>query len=150
MRNKLAKTKPPAELVTLEQQVIKMALSEDAGGLIASALGVPDKQRRGFQLAYTLLPLNRAKECIDMAYNLATDGYPIDDIQSWLQRYERLAGTELPKWAKKRSRDYLKQVYDALEGESEPESGLTYILYEFKGFIYAVFCRTLMERYTND
>lgn len=148
METKPAKKKIAGDLEILGQQVTKIAFSEGMGGAVASALGVPAKRRRGFQLAYVLLPLNRARECVDVAYYLATNGYPFYDIQSWLRRYERLSKTELPKWAKKNSRAYLKKAYAALAGGSEAH--LRYILYEFKGFIYAVFCRALMERYADE
>ena len=148
METKLTKEKPAGELETLERQVTKIAFSKGMGEFVASALGVPARHRQGFQLAYTLVPLDRVRECIEVAYYLATNGYSIDDIQSWLQRYERLSRTELPKWAKKNSRAYLKKAYTALAGR--PEADLTYTLYEFKGFVYAVFCRALMERYDDE
>jgi peptidoglycan hydrolase-like amidase len=148
METKPAIKKSSGELITLEQQVVKTAFSEKMGGIVASRLGVPAKQIPRFQLAHTLLPLNRAKECIDTAYFLASNGYSVDDIHSWLQRYERLTRVVLPKWAKKKSRVYLREAYNALEGR--PETDLIDILYEFKGFMYGVFCRTLMERYGDE
>jgi len=129
---KLAKKESASELVT------KTAFSEGMGGAVARAFGVPNKRRQNFQIAYTLWPLNRAKECIDMAYHLAGSA---GDIRPWLERYERLARMVLPKWAKKKSQRYLRETYDILDRGLDPEP----VLYEFKGFAYGVFCRALME-----
>lgn len=140
---KLQKKAEASRLAKVEKKAKEVAFSRGMGDLVASHFGVPAKHKEGFKLAYTLLPLNRAKECIDIAYFLSTNGGSVDDIQPWLERYEKLAKTELPRWAKKNSKDYLVQAYRAIMEESD----LTLILHEFKGFIYAVFCRTLMERY---
>lgn len=133
--------------VKVEQQVTKVVFSEGMGDLVAKHFGVPAKHKEEFKLAYRLLPLNRARECIDIAYHLSINGGGVDDIQPWLERYERLAKKVLPRWAKVKrySRDYLRQAYRALHEESQP--ALIDILFEFKGFVYAVFCRALMEQY---
>lgn len=139
MSNKLTKKETAGELVA------RTAFSEGMGGIVARTFGVPAERRQDFQLAYTLLPLNRAKECIDMAYHLAGSGNAADDIRPWLERYERLSKTALPKWARKRSREYLRQTYDILDKGLDSET----VLYEFKGFVYGVFCRALMERHNG-
>jgi len=113
------------------------------GSVVAKTFGVPAKRRQDFQVAYTLLPLNRAKECVDMAYHLAGSGGDPGDVRPWLERYERLARTVLPKWAKRKSQRYLRETYDILDGGRNPAT----VLFEFKGFLYGVFCRALMERH---
>ncbi|HCP60779.1 MAG TPA: hypothetical protein DIT43_04445 [Dehalococcoidia bacterium] len=142
---KLAKPESTGQPSAVEQ-VARVAFSEDMGSAVADTFRVPAKRRQDFQIAYALLPLNRARECIDMAYCLA-GADAASDIELWVKSYERLARTVLPGWAKKTNRDYLRQTYNALKNESR--SGLEYVLYQFKGFIYGVFCRALMERYSE-
>jgi len=134
---KLVKKESAGELVT------RTAFSDGVGAVVARTFGVPAQRRQDFQVAFTLWPLNRAKECIDMAYHLAGSGGNSDDIRPWLERYERLARTILPKWARKKSQRYLREAYDILDRGLDPEP----VLYEFKGFAYGVFCRALMERH---
>ncbi len=136
MSKKLAKKESAGELVT------RAAFSEGMGGVVADYYDVPAEQRQNFQIAYSLWPLNRAKECIDMAYYLAGDGNA-DDIRPWLERYERLARTVLPKWARKKSSRYLRQISGILDEELDPKP----VLFEFKQFLYGAFCRALMERH---
>jgi len=133
---KLAKRESAGELVT------RAVFSEGMGGIVADYYDVPVEQRQNFQIAYSLWPLNRAKECVDMAYYLAGNANA-DDIYPWLERYERLARTVLPKWAKRKSSRYLRQISGILNKglDSGP------VLLEFKQFLYGVFCRALMERH---
>ena len=136
MSKKLAKKESAGELVT------RAAFSEGMGGVVADYYDVPAEQRQNFQIAYSLWPLNRAKECIDMAYYLAGNGNA-DAIYPWLERYEKLARMVLPKWARRKSRWYLRQAHGILNRGLDPKP----VLLEFKQFLYGTFCRALMERH---
>lgn len=80
-----------------------------------------------------------------MAYYLAGNGNA-DDIYLWLERYEKVARKVLPKWARRKSRRYLRQVYGILNRGFDPEP----LLLEFKQFLYGTFCRALMERHNES
>jgi len=141
---KLVRQGAAGKLKAIEEQVTEAAFSEGMGGAVADFWGVPAERRQDFQIAYSLYPLNRAKECIDMAYYFADAGSD-SDIEEWLRRYERVAKTALPKWAGKKASQYLRQTRKALENEP----GLISTLLDFKQFMYGVFCRALMERYSE-
>ena len=133
------------ELIRREKGLGGIVFSDKASQSMASVLGIKPDQRDGFRSAYKLLPLNRAKDCVDMAYQRSLDG--MDGVEPWLESYERLAKTQLPKWARKNSKDYVIKTYIALRSGNQGE--LSEVLFEFKGFTYAVFCRALIEQYNN-
>jgi hypothetical protein len=111
---------------------------------MARALRIKPEQTDKFRAAFGLLPLSRLKECIDMAYELSKDGHDVEATSSWLDRYERQSRRVLPQWAKKNSRAFLKEARAGLKGDG---NFLNATLFEFKGFIYAVFCRRLIDYY---
>jgi hypothetical protein len=133
------------DLTRREKGLGGIVFSDKAAQSMASVLGIKPDQRDGFRSAYKLLPLNRAKDCIDMAYHLSLD--EMDGVQSWLERYEKLAKTLLPRWARKNSENYVIRTHIALRSGNKGE--LREVLFEFKGFTYAVFCRALIEQYNN-
>ena len=132
------------ELLKREPGLMPVVFSDDSARVMARFLRIGPAQTDKFRTAYTLLPLSRAKECIDMAYQLSLDGGDVEVIASWLDRYDRHSRKILPQWARKNSRDYLKKARTALkDGPRATVMGL----FEFKGFIYAVFCRRLIDYY---
>jgi len=133
------------ELTRQGKTASDIVFSDTMGKGLASALGIKPDQRDGFRSAYKLLPLNTAKDCVDMAYQLSLDG--MGGVGSWLERYEKLSKTQLPVWARKNSRGYIMKTYAALRSGNQRE--LREVLFEFKGFTYAVFCRALIEQHNN-
>lgn len=118
--------------------------SYDPAQAIALYLGIKPAQTDKFRAAFSLLPLSGLKECIDMAYQLSLDGGDVEAIGSWLDSYERRGREVLPQWARKNSQAYLRE---ARAGLKDGAGSLATILFEFKGFIYAVFCRRLIDYY---
>lgn len=133
------------KLAKRELDISQVVFSDKSAKAMSSVLGIKPEQRDGFRSAYRLLPLSQVKECIDMAYRLSLDG--MDGVEAWLERYIRLAQRELPKWARKNSKQYIVRTHVALNGGSRER--ITDVLFEFKGFIYAVFCRALIEYYNE-
>jgi hypothetical protein len=124
--------------------ITSVVFSDNSARVMARILGIKPEQTDKFRAAFSLLPLSRLKECIDVAYELSKDGDGVEAIGSWLDRYERQGKEALPQWARKNSWVYLKEARAELEGSG---SSLTTTLFEFKGFIYAVFCRRLIDYY---
>ena len=111
---------------------------------MARVLRIKPEQTDKFRAAYGVLPLSRLKECIDMAYELALEDCDVEAIRPWIDKYARLSRRALPQWAKKNSQAYLKETRVKLKGNGD---FLNTTLFEFKGFIYAVFCRRLIDYY---
>jgi len=131
------------EVVKRKLDVSEVVFSDKSAQVMSSVLGIKPAQRNGFRAAYKLLPLSRAKECIDMAYQISLDG--MDGVEVWIDRYAGLAQKHLPKWARKNSKDYLAQTYTVLQ--QGDRGAINTLLLEFRGFIYAVFCRALLQNY---
>jgi hypothetical protein len=127
-----------------QASVTSVVFSDNSARAMSRILGIKPEQTDKFRAAFSLLPLSRLKECIDMAYELSKDGGDVEAIGSWLDRYERQGKEALPQWARKNSRAFLKEARAGLENGS---GSLTTTLFEFKGFIYAVFCRRLIDYY---
>jgi hypothetical protein len=134
------------KLLKREPDIMPAVFSDDSARVMARFLGIKPEQTNKFRAAFTLLPLSRLKECIDMAYQLSIDGGDVEIIASWLDRYDRQSRKLLPQWARKNSHDYLKKARAALK--AGPDSAVM-PLFEFKGFIYAVFCRRLIDYYSE-
>ena len=132
------------KLLKRKQELTSVVFSYDLAQAMACFLGIKPAQTDKFRAAFNLLPLSRLRECIDMAYQLSLDGGDVEAIASWLDRYERQSGKVLPRWARKNSRAYLKE---ARAGLKDGAGSVATILFEFKGFIYAVFCRRLIDYY---
>lgn len=132
------------ELLKRELGLTSVVFSDDSARAMARFLGIKPAQTDKFRAAFSLLPLSRLKECIDMAYQLSLDGGDVDVIASWFDRYERQSEKVLPRWARKNSQAYLKE---ARAGLKDGAGSVATILFEFKGFIYAVFCRRLIDYY---
>ena len=132
------------KLLKREPGLTSVVFSDNSARFMASVLGIKPAQTDKFRAAYSLLPLSRLKECIDIAYQLSLDGGGVGAIVSWLDRYDRQSRKVLPQWARKNSRSFLKEARAALANGDDP---LNTTLFEFKGFIYAVFCRRLIDYY---
>ena len=135
MSKKLLKRKP---------ELTSVVFWDDPARAMARFLRIKPVQTDKFRAAFGLLPLSRLKECIDMAYQLSLDGGDVAAITLWLERYERESGKTLPRWARKNSQAYLKEARAGLKDDA---GRVDTILFEFKGFIYAVFCRRLIDYY---
>ena len=132
------------QLQKKQVDLTSVVFSDGSARFMARVLRIKPEQTDKFRAAYGVLPLSRLKECIDIAYELALEDCDVDEIKPWIDTYARLSRRALPQWAKKNSQDYLKKTRARLKGNGD---FLNTTLFEFKGFIYAVFCRRLIDYY---
>ena len=123
--------------------------SEPMGRSMAAMLGVKPSQRDAFCAAFEVMPLHQAHVYICLAYEASRHGTPAELLKDLIDKYERITERVLPSWpkVKKNSADYVAQAKDALK-TGDPDRVVS-VLHEFKGFAYAIFCRTLIEEYNH-
>jgi hypothetical protein len=138
------KSKPVKQI---EKTATDVLFSGPMGRSMAVMLGVKPSQRDAFCAAFEVMPLHQAHVYICLAYEASRHGPPAELLKELIDRYEGITERVLPPWpkVKKNSADYVAQAKDALK-TGDPDR-VAYVLHEFKGFAYAIFCQALIEEY---